>query len=215
MTSKATTFIRRQINAWALIRDQFKDNETPNGPGSQLGFTQHLIERLPELFKQYKIQTILDAPCGDWNWMQYVDLDFVSMYAGWDSETAFIEENRKRFGHTGFQNFKRVNLLTVTKWPSVDLIIMRDFMIHLPTSFSVTILNRIKASGSRYLLATNFPGEHNDYHCDLNGGHDDRPGYFCRPVNLEAEPFNLGGRVDEITEDADHELTLFDLRRDK
>lgn len=205
------TFIKNQALAWSQIREMFSHNETPNGPGSQLANTANVVEWLPKMLREYNIGTMLDAPCGDWNWMQHVDLGGV-VYNGWDNEKHFIDANRKAFPQ---HNFWKANLLTTRTFPGVDLMLVRDFMIHLPNGYISLLLDKIKHSGSRYLLATNHYGAHNDHACDLNAGHDDRPGYYFRPVNLEVDPFNLVGRIDQIVEDEHHELVLFDLSRTK
>lgn len=217
------TFIENQAQAWTQIAEQFADNETPNGPGSQLDATAVVSQWLPKLLRAYSIRTMLDAPCGDWNWMRHVDLGDDVDYFGWDNEIRFIEENRKNYGQTekymaeddsiriGWRHFHCVNMLTAPVFPCVDLIMVRDFMIHLPNGYIALLLDKINRSASHYLLATNHPGASNEHACPLDGGHDDRPGYFHRPVNLEAPPFSLTGRLASIPESDTHELVLFDL----
>ena len=49
--------------------------------------------------------------------------------------------------------------------------------------------------------------------CDLEGGEDDRPGYYCQPVDLDAEPFSLGPRLESFVEDtkSGQEMVLYRL----
>jgi hypothetical protein len=53
-----------------------------------------LFELLPRL----NVQTVLDAPCGDWNWMRLVDLSEVE-YIGADILRTVIERNRSNYSH--------------------------------------------------------------------------------------------------------------------
>ncbi len=48
--------------------------ESLSGPGSSLEQTSTVRILLPYIFTKYNVQTILDLPCGDFNWMQKVDL---------------------------------------------------------------------------------------------------------------------------------------------
>lgn len=201
------TFIEQQAQAWTDIREKFSYNETPNGPGSTLASTENVRADLPQLLADYGIGSILDAPCGDQNWMQHVDLDGIK-YVGWDVEPTIIATNQSRWPT---KTFACKNLLTTKAIPLVDLILCRDFTIHLPTEHVEKLLEKFRHSGAQYLLTTNYPAGHNDYSFPPEG-HDGRPGYYAHPWNLEIAPFNLPGRVDAITEDdGDHELVLFDL----
>jgi hypothetical protein len=208
-------FLKNQKASWTQYLDRFEahGSESYSGWGSNLAFTAPIREWLPRIIKRYGIKTMLDAPCGDLNWLQHVDLGHPA-YIGWDVEPFIVERNRERFPqHT----FHRVNLLEVKSVPKVDLILCRDFFIHLPNEYITLVLNKFRDSGSHYLATTTYPGISNDHECPLEGGEDGLLGYYCHPVNLEAEPFNLRGRLDAVRETLDvdedtHELALFSLR---
>ncbi|WP_065286749.1 hypothetical protein [Mycolicibacter kumamotonensis] len=205
-------FIERQATAWTTYLDRFEvhGSETYSGWGSKVGLTKPIRDWLPSIFERYGIKTMLDAPCGDRNWIQHVDLTGID-YTGWDVEPFIIDHNRARFPDC---NLSVVNLLTVDSVPKVDLILCRDFMIHLPNECITLVLEKFKASGSRYLAATHYPGAPNDASCPLDGGDENLPGYYCRPINLEAAPFSLAGRIEGVPEfpgGSNHELALFDL----
>lgn len=202
------TFIEQQANAWREIREQFQCNESPNGPGSTMRATGNIRRALPAMLRKHKIRTMLDAPCGDWNWLQHTNIGNVK-YTGWDVDQGILDTARQRAPEGCV--FDLVNLLTVERIPSFDLIMCRDFTIHLPTQNVVDLLAKFAASGSKFLLTTNYPAGHNDYDFAPEG-HDGRPGYYANPWNLEAPPFSLPGRVDRIAEDdGDHEMVLFRL----
>lgn len=187
-----------QTQEWDRYAIAFPDRESVSGPGSTLAFTKGLRAWLPTLFATYRIISILDAPCGDGLWMSSVDLAGID-YLGWDIQQPAIRNGR----------FEQVNLLTRRKWRTTDLIICRDFMAHIPAEQVVKLLKKFKASGSRYLLATNFPGSNN------TPAHPyDRDGFYYRPVDLCAEPFNLPHPVATLEEpgpEKNREMTLFAL----
>jgi hypothetical protein len=211
------SFDEAQANAWRQVKElhdaeRLSSPETPNGPGSTLALTERLRPWLAGLLRLYGIRTMLDAPCGDLTWMQFIDLEWVE-YTGWDLVPELIERCRRRAPESSFDC---VNLLTVSVVPCVDLILCRDFLAHLPNEPAQRVLNKFKASGSRYLLASHYPGTDNDF--------DYKPaaasfGYAERPINLEAAPFSLGDKLAACTEtlgptgviSQPHELALFQL----
>lgn len=50
------------------------DPESLSGPGSNLLETRTIRRDLPRLFAKYGVRSILDVPCGDFNWMKEMDL---------------------------------------------------------------------------------------------------------------------------------------------
>jgi len=52
-----------QRNAWA-------SRESVSGTGSELGRTYHLRRELPVVLSELNVRSLLDLPCGDFNWMQ-------------------------------------------------------------------------------------------------------------------------------------------------
>src|SRR5204863_2219278 len=54
--------------------NQWGSRETVSGPGSELRFTQKMSQKLSALIKLFGITSLADAPCGDLNWMRYVDI---------------------------------------------------------------------------------------------------------------------------------------------
>ncbi len=71
------------------------DIETISGPGSTLKETTVIRKVLPELLKQFDITSFLDAPCGDFNWIQQVDFGNC-VYIGVDIVESMIEANKKK-----------------------------------------------------------------------------------------------------------------------
>ena len=85
--------------------------------------------------------------------------------------------------------FRHANLLA-DRLPAVDLVLCRDGFVHFCYRDIWLALRNICRSGSSYLLTTTFPKRHNR---DIWTGD-------WRPLNLEAEPFNLSQPLELIVE---------------
>lgn len=179
-----------QLDEWAAYTRAYQGHESVSGPGSTLAFTAPLRAWLPGMLKRHRIHSILDAGCGDFQWLSRVNLDDIT-YVGWDGQPDIVQRNSDTYPHL----FACVNLLTVDRFPTVDLIIARDILIHLPNDDVLAMLHKMRASGSRYLLATNFPCDDNDETHPY-----DAQGFRYRPTNLGSAPFYLTGCVDWVAE---------------
>lgn len=162
------------------------DNESASGTGSSLKATDHLRVELPELLKKYSIQSMLDLPSGDFNWMQSLDLTNIQ-YTGADIVPDIVARNKS------FENdhraFVQLNLIS-DPLPVCDLILVRDCLVHLPFAQALEAITNIKKSGIRYLLATHFQDMQNK---DISMGQ-------WRPLNLCAVPFSFPAPIELISE---------------
>ena len=170
----------RLVNVFQQIHSKqlWGRGESVSGGGSSLVQTARLIRTLPNLFSEFEVRTILDIPCGDWNWMKEVDLSGVD-YLGADVVDEIVENNR-RYERTGIR-FARMNLLD-DPLPRVDLILTRDCLVHLTYAEISAAFRNMVSSGSRLLLTTTFPGR---------SPNRDVPTGRWRPLNLETAPFHL------------------------
>lgn len=156
------------------------NGESVSGSGSSLASTSHIIEELPKVFAHYQIKSILDIPCGDFNWFKLVDLTGIQ-YIGADIIPDLIQSNKnKKYEKNGVQ-FETLNILS-SPLPLVDLIFTRDCLVHLSIDQIITALRNIKRSGAKWLMMTTFPG------CEMNG--DILPGAWRR-INFEEKPFSF------------------------
>jgi hypothetical protein len=78
----------------------WSSNESYSGKGSQINTTINIRKALPKLFKKYKIKTLLDVPCGDFNWMKEVDKTNIE-YIGGDIVEEIVVNNNKKWGGGG------------------------------------------------------------------------------------------------------------------
>lgn len=151
--------------------------ESVSGGGSEMQNTEVIRRELPVLLQKFGIKSILDIPCGDWNWMKSVDLCGAS-YIGADIVPDLIERNKSLYPSTDF----RVLDLTSDALPKVDLIFTRDCLGHLSNDNVSKAIRNCQESGSKYLLATSFTKW--DMNPDIQNG-----GWKC--INLMIPPFQL------------------------
>ncbi len=155
------------------------DDETVSGVGSRLDATINLRAQLPLLLEQFEIKSILDSPCGDYNWFRRIERGDVK-YLGVDIVPDLVEHNRQRYGN---QNTEFVNLdITRDPLPAADLMICRDLLAHLPFKDIGRIFNNILSSDIKYILLT--------HHHECTGNSDAYAGGY-RPLNLELFPFDF------------------------
>ena len=136
--------------------------ESRSGNGSTLTRTKTIRSQLPKLIAQLQITTILDAPCGDFNWMKTINLSTIDHYIGLDIVGSLIQKNNDLYG-TSNREF-HVSDIVNNPLPCVDLIICRDCVQHLTDHDVFKLFANIKRSKSRYLLLSNYPQsmENND-----------------------------------------------------
>lgn len=166
---------------------RYEGQESISGPGSSLQQTAELRRRLPLLVQSLGIRVLLDAPCGDFNWMSRVNLGDCD-YIGIDLIDDIIRRNQTHHGGPG-RDFRMLDILT-DRLPEVDMIVCRDCLVHLSFDDITRALRGFVESGSRYLLTTTFPGREN---------RDIRMGGW-RPLNLQAPPFSLRAPIKMIDE---------------
>jgi hypothetical protein len=160
----------------------FRENEwgsaeSRSGLGSTHAITQRVRFALPTLLRGLGVKTMLDAPCGDFNWMRFVDFGPVR-YIGCDIVPDIIAANRQRFDDREFQ----VLDLVADPLPKVDLIFSRDCLQHLAESDIWRALRNFRKSGARWLFtSSHLVGEQSI--AAENGGF----GF----LNLQLPPFSL------------------------
>ncbi len=153
--------------------------ESASGPGSDMEKTQVVRELLPQLIKELNIESILDVPCGDFNWMQHVQLTGIR-YIGADVVKPVVEANVQKFASDQRQ-FLCLDLCR-DSIPKADLILCRDCLPHLSNKHVLEGMKNIKASGAKYVLMTTYPR--------TKKNEDILTGWF-RPLNLELPPVSL------------------------
>ena len=171
---------KNRIHVFSSIykKNQWDDAESISGPGSTLQNTMLIRNALPQIISKYKIKTMLDIPCGDFNWIQKIDLSQIS-YTGMEFVPDLIKSNTLKFG--GENRKFMVADLVEDKLPKSDLIFCRDCLVHLSYRDIQAALANMKKSQSTFLLTTSFT-DHPNF--DIVTGN-------WRQINLQANPFNL------------------------
>jgi hypothetical protein len=159
-------------NAWG-------SSESRSGPGSTRARGAELRLALLDLLARHSVATLLDAPCGDFNWIGDATSGLTS-YLGVDIVQELVSENNARYGDERHQ-FLCCDL-TRDPLPKADLILCRDALVHFSFADVWSALANFKRSGSEFLLTTSF--------IDLARNDDVRTGGW-RPLNLQAEPFRF------------------------
>ena len=141
---------------------------------------------------------MLDAPCGDYLWMKFVDMPSLRKYIGADVVISIVESNQSMYGD---RRHKFLVLdIAQDKLPKVDIILCRDCLVHLPNDIIFRILRNFKRSKSQYLLTTTFT--------DHSENRDIPMGYW-RPLNLQQPPFNLPKPMELINEECSEDDGIF------
>jgi len=158
--------------------------ETRCGAGSTVEYTENIRRQLPDLLKRLNVKRMIDAGCGDRNWISKVDLGVE--YIGIDivPELADIHLD-----------------IAEDKLPPADLVMTRFVFNHMSTARIQRALDNIDA---KYLLAGTHPHVENT---DIIDGD-------YRHINLEREPFSLKALeyiTDHAKRHETHWMALFSL----
>lgn len=180
-----TNYMRVKLRSKS-VEDIFTDISKSNtwsgkdsisGVGSDFEQTITVIEELPKLFKDFDVFSILDIPCGDFNWMKKVNLNGFE-YIGADIVEKIIQENNKQCFDANI-NFIQMNLIG-DSLPKVNLVLCRDCLVHFSYADILLALKNICASDSEYLLTTTFIERKKNK--DIPTGH-------WRVLNMQIYPF--------------------------
>ncbi len=166
----------------------FRGTESLSGAGSTLFLTRIIRRELPLLFSRLNIKSIVDVPCGDFHWMQHVNLTGID-YTGGDVVSPLAESNQYKYGSNS-RSFQHIDLLA-GPIPKRDLVFCRDCLVHLPLNDIKAAITNIKHSGSKWLLTTTFT--ETNINIELKG-------LNWRPINLTLPPFNFPPPTELINE---------------
>jgi hypothetical protein len=160
-----------------------------SGMGSDVKQTCSVRQKLPELLANFSVRTLLDLPCGDFNWMQHTPLgDY--QYIGADIVPELVANNNARYG-SAKTRFCVLDLIK-DELPVADLMLCRDCLIHLSFKDARSALLNVARSNISYLLTTTYPL--------ITRNSDIVTGDF-RAINLELMPFNFPKPMRVIPED--------------
>jgi len=154
-----------------------------SGSGSTLEITRDYRAYLERFIKEHRVQSVVDAGCGDWNFSRTIDWGGAS-YLGVDIASDVIDAVRRQH-ENGTIRF-RVGDIT-EELPAADLLISKDVLQHLSNELvHKFIRNNLKKGRYKWAILTNDRG---------SGNQDIMPGGY-RAIDLSAAPFDVKGLLD-------------------
>jgi hypothetical protein len=195
-------FITNRIFSSNEIAERFKmiyeynywdSTESVSGEGSTLKATQNLRKDLSKFIVDYKIKTIVDVPCGDYNWMRDVVATHNLKYIGIDIVGDLINRNNQRFASRSVE-FIEMDC-TKDRIPSGQLVFCRDLMFHLSYhDCRRFLLNLAKSEFEYFATTSHHPSE-------LFSNTNIETGDF-RKIDLFSCPFNFPKNIVAVLNDS-------------
>lgn len=181
--------------------------ESLSGSGSSLVFTENLRIVFPQIIEKYEIKSILDAPCGDLNWMKHLLPRLDVEYIGGDIVKEIVEKNQKSFTKNNAK-FIHIDIIK-DKLPKSDMMLCRDCLFHFSYKDIMEVIGNFINSEIKYLFLTS--------HLNANGNHDIKTGdyrllnFFKPPFNFDSNPLE---RVDDfIAPEPQRQMCLWDRKQ--
>lgn len=167
-----------------------------SGAGSSLEATREIRRRLPSILERHGVGHLLDAPCGDFLWMQDVVRGLPELrYTGGDIVERLVERNRRRFGSERIR-FEHLDIAG-DALPAADLMLVRDCLFHLSYSDVARFLANLARADIGLLLTTTNTIEGREVE-----NRDIASGDF-RPIDLFSQPFGFPASCLESVDDDD------------
>lgn len=174
-----------QARAWG-------DCESSSGPGSTRDRAASFLGDLIELVRSRRVGTLLDAPCGDFNWAAPL-ADAVPRYVGVDVVPALVEANRRNWSCPRRRFLCRD--MVRQRLPAADLVLCRDALVHFSEEDVFRTLANLRRTGADYLVATTFVGDRANP--DVANGE-------WRPLNMQRPPFSFPPPLEIVDEHCHH-----------
>ena len=152
--------------------------ESISGLGSEMDATAPLRAELPRLLARLEIGSLLDAPCGDANWINAAGLDVG--YVGIDIVPSLVERLQARAAAGEIKGDYGLADITRDSLPRCDAILCRDCLVHLSFANIERAVANFRRSGAVWLIATTFPQWQTTRDCEDGD---------WRALNFERAPF--------------------------
>lgn len=182
--------------------NKIKEDESISGLGSDIKVTKKLIFELENFIKYNKINSLLDIACGDFLWMNKLITKNINLdYLGLEIVDDIVNKNNLLYSNSKIK-FECADVLKNEIPKNYDLILVRDFFIHIKNQDIINMIKKIKLTNCKYLAINNFP--HISKNTEVKGyGHH-------RLINIEIEPFNLTNAY-KVIEDHDRKLNIYKI----
>ena len=169
----------------------WSSKESKSGFGSEKINTINIKKEIIDIINKKKIKTILDAPCGDFNWIKDI-LNENLQYIGGDIVQDLINENSKNYKKNNI-NFLTLDI-TADPLPNAELMICRDCLIHLSFGKIKSFFENFKKSEINFLLLTSYKlkdSQKKIINLDIPDGE-------FREIDMSEPPFSLPTPIIEI-----------------
>jgi SAM-dependent methyltransferase len=155
-----------------------------SGTGSTLRATLIYRAYLQQFLADYKIQSVVDAGCGDWEFSQTIDWTGID-YKGYDIVESVVARDKERFEKPNIHFF--VANIVETDLPPADLLIVKHVLQHLPDADVKEFTKQLPKY--KHALITNGVNA-----IALTASHksDIPPGGY-RELDITRPPFNVNG----------------------
>lgn len=177
------------------------DCESVSGPGSTRARAASFLPDLIALVQSLGVGTLLDVPCGDFNWAAPL-ADAVSRYIGVDVVPALIEANSRQ--HSSANREFLCRDLVRQRLPSADIVLCRDALVHFSNADILDALANLRRTGAEYLITTTFVGDRSNPDIDTGG---------WRPLNLQQPPFSFPAPIALVDERCHHTGGIYSDKR--
>lgn len=157
--------------------------EAHSGGGSTLENTKVYREFLQAFLRAYRIHSVVDVGCGDWEFSQAINWKGIQYY-GYDVVEFLIEQNKSRYQKKNIHFFKSDGIHD--DLPPADLLICKDVLQHLPNEDILLFLQQLPKY--KFCLITNDvdPATLSSTNPDIERG-------SFRPLDLTKPPFSING----------------------
>ena len=175
-------------------KNLWSSSESGSGGGSEIEYTEPLRKWLIENINLLNIKALVDAPCGDFNWMKLVLPKVDINYIGLDIVESVIEKNRVTYAADNI-NFEVSNICQ-DRLPDCDIIMVRDCLFHLSYEDINKFLINLSNTNFKYLFTTTHTVDKEFKNSNINTGD-------CRMIDLFSPPFSfdstkIKSRVDDF-----------------
>jgi hypothetical protein len=188
LSLRASRDQHREVFSRVFRNNDWGDSESVSGPGSTRAQGRVVTPQLIDLVKRLGVTTLLDAPCGDFNWAGELS-GTVRSYFGVDIVEELISRNVREHGDAN-RTFLVCDL-TRDPLPGAELILSRDCLVHFSYADVWAALRNFRRSGADYLVTTTF--------VDRRTNRDIVTGAW-RELNLQAAPFDFPAPIALIDE---------------
>ena len=123
--------------------NKIKSDESVSGLGSDIKVTEKLVIELNNFIKDNQIKTLLDVACGDFIWMKnLVNKNQNLQYHGLEIVKDIVDSNNKKYSNSRVK-FDCVDVINFKFQDYYDLILVRDFFIHIKNSDILNLIEKI------------------------------------------------------------------------